>query len=98
MLEEALRLVSPSDEKQQVHLHSRLALALYWSSDTQRCLAAADSAVAAARKLKAPATLAHGRGDRRQALVLGQEAHSQAEKFQIPLLVADAMMLNSVMT
>lgn len=59
LLEEALRLVPRRQQAQRVRLHSQLAVALYWSSDSRRGVAAAETAVELARKLRQPASLAH---------------------------------------
>jgi DNA-binding winged helix-turn-helix (wHTH) protein/tetratricopeptide (TPR) repeat protein len=59
LLEEALRLIPPRDKTQRVRVYSELAVALYWSSDSTRCTAAAETAVELARKLGQSASLAH---------------------------------------
>lgn len=59
LLEEALRLIPPRDKAQRIRVYSELAVALYWSPDSQRCTAVADTAVDLARKLGQPAPLAH---------------------------------------
>lgn len=58
MIDVALRRLPVAAKSRRVHLYSQLAMALYWSSDTQRCLAAAEEAVALARRLDEPSTLA----------------------------------------
>ena len=59
LLEEALRLIPQRDRAQRIRVYSELAVALYWSPDSQRCMAVAETAVALARKLGQPAPLAH---------------------------------------
>lgn len=58
LLEDALQSLSPSDKFRRIELYSQLAMALYWSSDTYRCITAADTAVALAEKLRKPGPLA----------------------------------------
>jgi len=59
LLEEALRLISQREKAHRVRVYSQLAVALYWSSDVQRCMTAAETAVDLAGKLGEPAPLAH---------------------------------------
>lgn len=59
LLEEALRLIPAREKAQRIRVYSELAVALYWSSDSRRCMAVAETAVELARKLGQPAPLAH---------------------------------------
>jgi tetratricopeptide (TPR) repeat protein len=59
LLEEALRLIPPREKAQRIRVSSELAVALYWSSDSRRCVAVAETAVELARKLGQPGPLAH---------------------------------------
>lgn len=59
LLEEALRLIPPRQKAQRIRVYSELAVALYWSADSRRCLAVAETAVGLARTLGQPAPLAH---------------------------------------
>lgn len=59
LLEQALRLIPRRDKARCIRVYSELAVALYWSPDSTRCIAVAENAVALARKLGQPAPLAH---------------------------------------
>jgi tetratricopeptide (TPR) repeat protein len=59
LLEEALRLIPRGEKAQRIRVCSHLAVALYWSPDSRRCMAVADTAVELARKLREPAPLAY---------------------------------------
>lgn len=59
LLEEALRLTPQREKAQRIRVYSELAVALYWSPDSRRCMAVAATAVELARKLAQPAPLAH---------------------------------------
>jgi tetratricopeptide (TPR) repeat protein len=59
LLDEALRLIPQRQKAQRIRVYSELAVALYWSPDSRRCMAVAETAVALARKLGQPAPLAH---------------------------------------
>src|SRR5262249_14431182 len=59
LLEEALRLIPQREKAQRIRVYSELAVALYWSPDSRRCLAVAETAVDLAQKLGQPASLAH---------------------------------------
>jgi len=59
LLEEALRVIPSRDKAQRIRVYAELAVALYWSADSSRGLAVAETAVALARRLGQPAPLAH---------------------------------------
>jgi tetratricopeptide (TPR) repeat protein len=59
LLEEALRLLGSDDGAQRVRLLTRLAVALYWSEREDHKRALSEEAVAMARRLAVPSTLAY---------------------------------------
>jgi tetratricopeptide (TPR) repeat protein len=67
LLEQALASLDPGDSALRVRLLARLAVALYWSPDTERRLDAADEAVAIARRLGERPTLAYALANRQAA-------------------------------
>jgi AAA ATPase-like protein len=67
LLEEAITAIPPGDSEMRVRLLARLSVALYWSDDDCRRNELSEEAVAMARRLRGPSTLAMAIHSRRYA-------------------------------
>jgi AAA ATPase-like protein len=68
LLEQALGALDPGDIGLRARVLARLAVALYWSPDAERRMAAADKAVELARRFGDRATLAYALANRQGAM------------------------------
>lgn len=68
VLERALEACPPGDSHERVRLLGRLAQSLYWSPEKERALRLSDEALAAARQLGDPASLAYALDSRNVVL------------------------------
>ena len=84
MLNAALSALGEDDTALRVRLLARLGVALYWSGDAERRIAVAEEAVAMARRLDEPTTLAY-------ALANWQAAASSPDRTEQCLKTADQL-------